>query len=64
MYPISTYGSTAIETMTVNPFTGSVKVRFVNTPDIQYRFLTSRRAILSLMIKDTDSLGQWVNCHL
>ncbi len=63
-YPINTSNSDAIDTLSVNPLTGTVRVRFMNTPDRQYRFLASRRAILSLLWNSDRSLGEWVNEHL
>jgi hypothetical protein len=63
-FPINTLGSTAIDTLTVNPITGTVRVRFQSYWTHQpYKFVASRRAILSLLWNSDRSLGQWVNCH-
>lgn len=62
-FPIFTAGSDAIETLSVNPITGTVRVRFQRTSARQYRMKASRRAILSLMWNSDRSLGQWVNRH-
>ena len=64
-FPITTYGSSAIDTMSVNPITGSVRVRFLKGPaNVEYRFLAPRRAIMSLLWNSDCSLGEWVNEHL
>ena len=63
MISINTIGSDAINRMTVDPITASVRVRFRGGTKF-YRFDgISRRAILSLMAWQDRSLGQWVNCH-
>ena len=63
MISINTIGSDAINRMTVDPITASVRVRFWGGAKF-YRFDgISRRAILSLMIHQDRSLGQWVNRH-
>jgi len=62
-FPINTYGSSAIDEMTVNPITGSVRVRFMRYASPVYRFKASRREILALMWNSDRSLGQWVNWH-
>jgi hypothetical protein len=62
-YPINTFGSTAIDEMSVNPITGTVRVTFQRYYGVRYRLKASRRAILSLMWNSDRSLGQWVNCH-
>ena len=62
--PIPTYGSTAIDTLTVNPITGQVAVRFQSYPTRHpYVFKVSRRAALALTLNSDRSLGQWVNRH-
>jgi len=60
-YPIATYGSTAIEDLTVNPITGKVQVKFMWGR--RYVLKASRRAILDLMANSDQSLGRWVNWH-
>ena len=60
-YPITTSNSEAIDALTVNPITGSVRVRFHNTPTRQYRLQASRLEILSLLWNSDRSLGSWVN---
>jgi len=63
MIRINTIGSDAINRMTVDPLTGAVRVRFQGGTKF-YRFDgISRRAILSLMLWQDRSLGQWVNRH-
>ena len=62
-YPINTSDSTAIDTLSVNPITGTVVVRFQSYYGVPYRFKASRRAILSLLWNSDRSLGQWVNRH-
>lgn len=61
-YPIATYGSTAIEDLTVNPITGKVQVKFMWGGRYKYDGV-SRRAILDLIANSDQSLGQWVNRH-
>ena len=62
--PIDTDLSDAIDTLTVNPITGQVAVRFrsywTRRP---YVFKVSRRAALALAWDSDRSLGQWVNRH-
>lgn len=62
-YPISTYDSDAIDTLSVNPVTGTVRVRFNKYYGVQYRFKAPRSAILSLIWDSNRSLGKWVNQH-
>jgi len=63
-YPINTLNSDAIDTLTVNPITGTVRVRFQRYYTRQpYMLKASRRAILSLVWNSDRSLGQWVNRH-
>ena len=63
MIAINTLGSGAINRMTVDPATGTVRVRFWGGTKF-YRFEgVSRRAILSLILWQDRSLGQWVNRH-
>jgi hypothetical protein len=61
-YPIATYGSSCIDTLTVNPITGQVQVEFIWSGRYVYDGV-SRRAILALMANSDCSLGQWVNRH-
>jgi len=62
--PITTHGSAAIDTLTVNPITGQVAVRFQSYPTRRpYVFKVSRRAALALTLNSDRSLGQWVNRH-
>jgi len=62
--PIATYNSDAIETLTVNPITGQVAVRFERYYTRQpYTFKVSRRAALALTLNSNQSLGRWVNRH-
>jgi hypothetical protein len=64
LYPINTFGSDAIDTLSVNPITGTVRVRFQSYWTRRpYTFKASRRAILSLIWNSDLSLGQWVNRH-
>ena len=63
MHKINPMGSSAVSLMTVDPIAGSVRVRFCGGSKV-YRFDgVSRRAILSLMLWQDRSLGQWVNRH-
>lgn len=63
MIRINTIGSDAINRMTVDPITASVRVRFQGGTKF-YRFDgISRRAIVSLLLWQDRSLGQWVNRH-
>ena len=63
-YPINTSSSTAIDTLTVNPITGTVKVRFQSYPTVRpYTYKASRREILALLWDSNRSLGRWVNWH-
>jgi len=63
MFRINTIGSDAVNKITVDPITASVRVRFRGGSKV-YRFDgISRRAILSLMMWQDRSLGQWVNRH-
>ena len=62
--PITTHGSTAIDTLTVDPITGRVAVRFQSYWTRRpYIFKVSRRAALALTLNSDVSLGQWVNRH-
>ena len=62
--PIDTIGSNAIDTLTVNPITGKVAVRFQRYWTRQpYVFKVSRRDALALTLNSDVSLGQWVNRH-
>ena len=63
-FPINTLGSSAIDTLTVNPITGQAAVRFQRYPTrTPYIFKVSRRAALALTLNSDRSLGQWVNRH-
>jgi hypothetical protein len=63
-YPICTANSTAIDTLSVNPITRTVRVRFQSYWTRRpYVFKVSRAAILSLIWDSDRSLGQWVNWH-
>jgi len=63
-YPINTSDSNAIDTLTVNPITGTVRVRFLSYPtERPYKMRARRREILSLMWNSNRSIGQWVNWH-
>jgi hypothetical protein len=63
-FPITTHGSTAIDTLTVNPITGQVAVRFLSHRTRRpYIFKVSRRAALDLTLNTDVSLGKWVNLH-
>ncbi len=63
-YPISTLNSDAIETLSVNPVTGTARVRFQRYYTRRpYTFKVSRAAILSLIWDSNQSLGKWVNLH-
>lgn len=63
-YPIDTLTSNAIDTLSVNPITGTVRVRFLRYPtERPYTFKVSRSEILSLIWDSNRSLGQWVNRH-
>jgi hypothetical protein len=62
--PINTIGSSAIDTLMVNPITGKVAVRFQRYWTRQpYVFKVSRRDALALTLNSDVSLGQWVNRH-
>jgi hypothetical protein len=62
--PITTHGSTAIDTLTVDPITGRVAVRFLSHWTRRpYIFKVSRRAALALTLNSDVSLGKWVNLH-
>ena len=62
--PIDTIGSNAIDTLTANPITGKVAVRFQRYWTRQpYVFKVSRRDALALTLNSDVSLGQWVNRH-
>ena len=63
MHKINTIGSDTISRMTVDPLKRSVRVRFCGGSKF-YRFENvSRPAILSLLLWQDRSLGQWVNRH-
>ena len=59
--PINCYSSQSVWTLEVNPLTGTVAVRWFNTPLKEYTMKASRRAILALLVSGDRSLGQWVN---
>ena len=63
-YPINTCDSNAIDTLSVNPITGTVRVRFQSYPtERPYKMQARRREILSLIWNSNRSMGQWVNWH-
>jgi len=64
-YPIDCSDSRNVYTLRLNPITGTARVRWFNTPDLEYRHThVSRRAILKMLWFSGDtSKGQWVNCH-
>ena len=51
--------STAVEAIQVNPFKGSVTLRYTNGYEYKYSNV-SRAKILNLLINDNMSLGFWV----
>jgi hypothetical protein len=53
-YPINCTKSTAVYTLTLNPITGSARVRFHSTWATQYKFKASRRAMLPLLLKSSS----------
>ena len=62
--PITTHGSSAIDTLTINPITGRAAVRFQSYPTrTPYIYKVSRSAALALSLNSNQSLGQWVNRH-
>jgi hypothetical protein len=62
--PVNCNDSASVWTLSANPITGTVRVRWFNAPTICYRHEgISRRAILSLLWDSNRSLGQWVNRH-
>ena len=62
--PITTHGSSAIDTLTINPITGRAAVRFQSYPTrTPYIYKVSRSAALALSLNSDQSLGQWVNRH-
>ena len=64
-YPINCNDSTSVWTLRLNPFTGTARVRWFNTPLTEYRHTgVSRRAILKMLwYSGNEPKGQWVNCH-
>lgn len=66
MIPIDTRYS-SIKSLTVNPFTGTARVRFASYPCVNYRFTRLyRRTLLKTIIQDylgegLTSPGDWVN---
>jgi len=61
--PIDSVGSSAIDRLTANPITGTVRATFASGP-VEYRFTgVSRRAILAAVLMPPLSVGQWVNRH-
>ena len=62
--PITTHGSSAIDTLTINPITGRAAVRFRSYwTRAPYIYKVSRSAALALSLNSDQSLGQWVNRH-
>ena len=51
--------STAVEKIQVNPFTGTVTLRYTNGYEYKYSNV-SRAKIVNLLINDNMSLGFWV----
>ena len=51
--------STAVEAINVNPFAGTVTLRYTNGYEYKYSNV-SRAKILNLLINDNMSLGFWV----
>ena len=64
-YPINCNDSRSVWTLRLNPITGTARVRWFNSPLVEYRHTgVSRRAILKMLWWSGDtSKGQWVNCH-
>lgn len=62
--PVDCLDSDAIDTLSANPITGEVHVRFERYYTRRpYAFKASRRAILSLLANSNCSKGKWVNRH-
>ena len=53
--------SRSVWTLKVNPFTGTVRVRWFKSPLTEYQYKCSKRAIVALLIAGDRSYGQWVN---
>ena len=51
--------STAVEAINVNPFTGTVNLRYTNGYEYKYSNV-SRAKIVNLLMQDNISLGFWV----
>ena len=51
--------STAVEAINVNPFTGTVNLRYTNGYEYKYSNV-SRAKIVNLLVNDNMSLGFWV----
>ena len=56
--------SQSVWTLKVNPLTGTFKVRWFNTPLVEYTYKTRKRDIVALLLSGDRSLGQWVNWHI
>jgi hypothetical protein len=62
--PVDCLDSDSIDTLSANPITGDVYVRFQRYRTRRpYAFKASRRAILSLLVNSKGSKGKWVNLH-
>lgn len=61
--PVNCNHSTSVWSLSANPMTGMVRVRWFSNCTVQYQHKASRRAILSLLCNSNRSLGQWVNRH-
>ena len=60
-FPITLTESTSVDSMTVNPLTGTIRVLWFNS-DTTYRYENvSRRSILAFLLAGDRSVGQWVN---
>ena len=62
-FPINCNDSTSVWSLSTNPITGTVRVRWFNSPTTCYRYVASRREILSLLWNSKGSKGQWINWH-
>ena len=62
-YPINCNDSQSVWTLRLNPFTGTARVRWFNSPLKEYRHThISRRAILGMLwYSGNVSKGEWVN---
>ena len=63
-YPINCNDSRSVWTLKANPITGTVLVRWFNSPTKVYRYKASRSEILKLLWWSGDTCkGHWVNWH-